>query len=158
MCEIGWTGLDCSVRSDISAWAHNARVTIRSSLFPNKIFGWGANPSGYHLGNGVAGDIPVPAVIADDSGALAGATLVQHISRSAATFALSNNGSVFSWGQNSYGNLGHGDTISLALPKMLNSPLLTDSMIIQLAASDITTYALGSNGELFAWGYNGGNT
>jgi len=58
-------------------------------------------------------------------------------------------GEVWAWGTNSAGNLGDGTTSPSATPKKVLG--LTD--IVMVAASDSNSYALKSDGTVWAWGF-----
>src|SRR5437667_2052760 len=60
------------------------------------------------------------------------------------------NGNVYSWGYNAYGQLGDGTQVSHSLPTVLSG--LSD--IVQVAATFSSSYALASDGSLWVWGEN----
>jgi len=63
--------------------------------------------------------------------------------------ALTNNGSVWAWGNNEYGQLGIGSTANRNVPTQVN---ITDVKNIYVYQG--TVYALKNDGTLWAWGYN----
>src|SRR4029078_7216253 len=67
------------------------------------------------------------------------------------SLALKSDGTVWSWGDNSAGQLG----ISTSAGKSL-SPVQTQDLdsIISVAAASYQTVAIGANGSLFGWGAN----
>jgi alpha-tubulin suppressor-like RCC1 family protein len=67
--------------------------------------------------------------------------------------ALDQDGKLWAWGSNTYGQLGNGQTnaptgfVSVTLPSTMGK-------IVSLAASTSTSYALDTNGKVWAWGSN----
>jgi hypothetical protein len=70
------------------------------------------------------------------------------------TVARMADGSVWAWGDNSFGQLGQNDA---ALANSL-TPLRVTLPVsaVAVAASNVTSYALGADGKVYAWGANGG--
>jgi alpha-tubulin suppressor-like RCC1 family protein len=64
---------------------------------------------------------------------------------------LTDGGVVWTWGANSYGQLGDGTTT----PRLTPMQIMTISGVTAIASGDYTTYALKSDGTIVAWGYNG---
>jgi alpha-tubulin suppressor-like RCC1 family protein len=65
------------------------------------------------------------------------------------SLALKNDGSLWAWGQNGYGQLGDGTTYDRPTPKMIG----TDRDWRTISSSDYTSFALKSNGAVRAWGF-----
>ena len=57
-------------------------------------------------------------------------------------------GEVYSWGDNEYGQLGQGNTENLTTPTLVSGL----SGITQVASADNNSFALDTNGNVFAWG------
>src|SRR5207237_1243748 len=66
------------------------------------------------------------------------------------TFALKNDSTVWSWGQNFYGQLGLGDTTDRHIPVQVSG--LTG--IIAIAGGGGHSLALKNDSALWSWGYN----
>ncbi|XP_066595212.1 E3 ubiquitin-protein ligase HERC2 [Prorops nasuta] len=64
--------------------------------------------------------------------------------------ALTQDGTVYSWGNGSGGQLGHGDTNSYDEPKIIEA--LLDKYIVYIACGSTYSAALSANGELYTWG------
>lgn len=67
------------------------------------------------------------------------------------TCAISRSGAVFCWGDNSYGQLGDGTTVSRTLPVRVGG--LTGSFV-SVSAGEGHTCALDTEGQVFCWGSN----
>jgi hypothetical protein len=81
------------------------------------VYAWGGNDDG-QLGNGTAdGNIhPTPAMVPGLS------DIVQVAADAESSYALAANGTLWVWGDNSYGELGLGDTTDRATPTQLSPP------------------------------------
>jgi alpha-tubulin suppressor-like RCC1 family protein len=114
------------------------------------VWAWGENVSG-QLGNGWAtsytagGGSAVPAPVVG----LTGATAIAAGSETG--YALRNDGTVWSWGFGTYGQLGNGATANSTVPVQVSG--LTG--VVAIVAAGYDAYAVRSNGTVFAWGYNG---
>jgi hypothetical protein len=72
------------------------------------------------------------------------------------TLGITAEGYVYSWGLNTYGQLGHGDTLTLTEPKQVvfNDPSNPDLKFKDVAAGNKTSVALDVHGRLWVWGTN----
>ena len=68
------------------------------------------------------------------------------------TVALKQDGTVWSWGNNSYGQLGLENTTSYTEPQQVTG---IQEKIIDVKAGYYHNIALTENGEVYTWGYNG---
>lgn len=66
------------------------------------------------------------------------------------TVALRSDGSLWTWGANSFGQLGDGTTASTKVPQQVGN----ENSWLGVAAGDFFTIALRSDGALWAWGEN----
>lgn len=84
-----------------------------------KLYNWGTNPQG-QLGNGtwISSNIPSLIDLSNFDG-----KIIDVSSYGASTLALTDKGSVYSWGRNQRGELGLGDTINRSLPEKVNLPV-----------------------------------
>jgi alpha-tubulin suppressor-like RCC1 family protein len=108
------------------------------------VVAWGDNSAG-QLGNGWTGGgsaTPVPVL------GLTGVTAIA-ASRNAA-FALKTDGTVWSWGTNTYGVLGVGGSTPSNVPAQVSG--LTD--VVGISAGIETVYAVRSTGTVRVWGRN----
>ncbi|MBU5672177.1 hypothetical protein [Paenibacillus brevis] len=130
-----------AVRSVAAGGAHSVAVTTNGH-----VYAWGSNSYG-GIGNGGAGP-PVTTPYWHS-------TLANIVSVSAgsdSSFAMDDNGQVWCWGVNTYGQLGFGDTIRRYEPTLFSA--LTN--VASIHASGDYTHARLSNGELWGWGSNWG--
>jgi alpha-tubulin suppressor-like RCC1 family protein len=73
-------------------------------------------------------------------------------SGSGASFAVTQNGALYGWGRNAYGNLGNGDFRTAYSPQ-----LLIPSGVAEVSCGWAHSVALLKDGSLLAWGYNSTN-
>jgi alpha-tubulin suppressor-like RCC1 family protein len=124
----------------ISAGAFNT-IALKND---GTVWAWGLNSSG-QLGNGTMTDSFVPVQVSDLTDVIAiSAGFVSH------AIALKNDGTVWAWGRNGYGQLGNGTMADSSIPVQVSD--LTD--VIAISAGDSHTVALRNNGTVWAWGYN----
>ncbi len=69
------------------------------------------------------------------------------------SLAIGSDGHVYAWGYNSNGQLGNGTTTDSDLPVQVS--LAAGVTPTAIAAGDGHSLAIGSNGKLYAWGWNG---
>ena len=108
------------------------------------LWAWGYNASG-QVGDGTLTNVAAPENIL-----IPGKTIVAVQGGSGHTVALTADGLVYAWGDNSVGQLGTGDTTPHAAPVQV--PGL--SRIIRIAAGLNHSLALDRDGNVWAWGYN----
>jgi alpha-tubulin suppressor-like RCC1 family protein len=113
-----------------------------------RVWSWGSNGEG-QLGNGtssaIPGSNPTPVPVP-------GLTSIIQISAGESySLALRSDGTVWAWGDNSYGQLGDGNTTD----KFLAEQVPGISGVAKVIAGWSTSYAIGAGGSLLAWGSNG---
>jgi alpha-tubulin suppressor-like RCC1 family protein len=64
------------------------------------------------------------------------------------------NQAVFTWGTNTYGQLGNGGTTNGLVPAPISPGVLAGKVVVALAKGKSHSLALGGDGTLAAWGYN----
>ncbi len=137
------TGLS-SVTS-IANWWHTAYAVESNGT----LWGWGENSAG-QLGSGTVGNSSVPVQITGLSNVKSVACIPASGVSKADTYILKNDGTVWDWGDNAYGQLGDGTIIDRADPVKVQGL----SGVIHIACMGGTGYALKADGSVWAWGRN----
>ena len=77
------------------------------------------------------------------------------------SLAVGSDGNAYAWGYNNYGELGDGTDINKSTPVMVKIPdrktyqdLPKDFTYLQVSAGEYHSVAIGSDGYVYAWGYN----
>jgi RHS repeat-associated protein len=108
------------------------------------VYAWGRNSEG-EVGTGTAGsDVLSPQEVPG---------LTEIISVAAgglSSYALKSDGTVYSWGNNPYGQLGNGSVVMSASPQQV--PSLTS--VVSIAAGSTFVLALKTDGSVWSWGQN----
>ena len=114
---------------------------------------WGYNAYG-QLGNGSADGSDVPVAV-DQSGVLAGKTVVALAAGAFHNLVLCADGTIAAWGFNNHGQLGTGDTANAHVPVLVDPVgTLAGKQVVQVAAAKYHSLALGADGTVVAWGFN----
>ncbi|HET9655924.1 MAG TPA: putative Ig domain-containing protein [Kineosporiaceae bacterium] len=108
------------------------------------VWAWGAGASG-QLGNGT---MPATSAVPVQVSGLTGVTALAAGNLTA--YALKPDGTVWSWGAGTNGQLGNSWLGNSAVPVQVKV-----SGITSIAASSSSAYALASDGRLWGWGWNG---
>src|ERR1700722_8987360 len=113
-----------------------------------KLYAWGDNNDG-QLGNGttIRSDTPVQVSLPT------GVTPMAIAGGYHSGYAVGSDGKLYSWGENTYGELGDATTTSSDTPVQVSLP--TGVTATAIAGGSNTGYAIGSDGKLYAWGFNG---
>lgn len=118
-----------------------------------KIYAWGNNTNG-QLGTGETSNSSVP--IAVSQGEIPTGTRIIQVSAGAFhSLALGDDGKVYAWGNNNFGQLGDGTAIQRLTPAPIVSGVISPGVkIIKISAGDLHNLALGDNGKVYSWGAN----
>ena len=123
------------------------------------VYTWGRNEYG-QLGNGVtATNSPVPVAVKTAGTPMEGKTIVQISAKVWYALALASDGTVYSWGFNSWGQLGSGtsgtanNASAPVAVKTAGTPM-EGKTIVQVAAGATHSLALATDGTIYAWGKN----
>ena len=108
------------------------------------VWAWGRNDYG-QVGDGTTIEKHIPVSVSGLTG-----IIIAISAGELHTVALKNDGTVWAWGRNNYGQLGDGTTTDSDTPVKVNS--LTG--ITAISAGESHTVALQSDGTLWAWGKN----
>jgi alpha-tubulin suppressor-like RCC1 family protein len=121
------------------------------------LFAWGDNSSG-ELGGGISGDVSAtPVTVSLPTGVTptsiaGGGGSGDPVADQYAGYAIGSDGNLYSWGDNSSGALGDGNTTNSSTPVVVSLP--PDVTSTAITAGQGAGYAIGSDGHLYAWGDN----
>ncbi len=136
---------DEPVKSLVSAWRDSGALMADGSFYS-----WGFNAAG-QLGDGtkVESDVPVRVLTeASVTEVYQGGSL----SDNGQTIAILSDGSVWTWGNNVYGQLGDGTDTDSTVPVRVDVP--SGVTFTQVATSGASSYAIASSGLVYSWGAN----
>ncbi len=118
-----------------------------------QVFSWGYNGSG-QLGDGTGDNHSIPMKI-DVTGVLAGQKIIAVAGGDDHSLALADNGKVYGWGRNDYGQLGNDSTGQADSPVAADTTgVLAGKTVVAISGGHTHSLALTADGKLFAWGYN----
>ncbi len=124
-------------------------MAIRSD---GKVFSWGNNSKG-QLGNDSTADSNVPVPV-NSQGVLSGKKIVQAAMGYHFSLLVSDDGKVFSFGENEYGQLGNNSDKNSKVPVAVDTTgVLSGKKITMVAAGSDFALALDSHGKVYAWGF-----
>jgi alpha-tubulin suppressor-like RCC1 family protein len=120
-----------------------------------KVYSWGSDVAGA-LGTGGTGDLNVPTAIS--AGALpVGVTITRVAAGQEGGYALGDDGHVYAWGSNMFGDLGDGTNTDSNVPVQVSAGAIPAGVnITAIGGGSSSAYGIGSDGHVYAWG-NGGN-
>ena len=117
------------------------------------VVAWGFNNYG-QLGDGTQTQRHVPVAVSA-SGALAGKTVAAVAAGGFHSMVLCSDGTVVTWGNNGFGQLGNGNQTASSTPVAVNTAgPLSGKTVIAISAGYVHCMALCSDGTLVAWGNN----
>ncbi|CAG2161697.1 unnamed protein product [Oppiella nova] len=114
----------------------------------DKVYGFGNNRYGL-LGVGVNGKVSDPMV----NHTLTGKRLTDLSYGYSFCMALTREGQVFGWGENTYGQLGCGSTLDSNTPKLIHG--LSDKKVRDISCGNSHTLVLTREGRVYGFGRNG---
>ena len=118
----------------------------------HQVYMWGRNQAG-QLGNESLVNSQVPVNITDKFPA--GDNIIQLALGQDYSSALTENGQVYMWGQNNFGQLGNGTTTSSSLPVNITDRFPTGDTVIALSLGWFHAGAVTESGRVYVWGFNG---
>ena len=120
-----------------------------------QVYSWGWNVTGA-LGTGDLMNQDVPTALS--AGAIpVGVEITRVASGQEGGYALGDDGKVYAWGSDLFGDLGDGGSTDQDVPVAVVAGDIPGGVTITaIAAGSSSAYAVGSDGHIFSWG-NGGN-
>lgn len=119
-------------------------------------YSWGTNKEGA-LGDGGSENRSTPVPVAQGE-IPEGVSIVQVSAGYSHTLALGSDGHAYSWGNNHYGELGNGKSALASFetaPVAVKQGALPEGVsFTQVSAGFFHSIALGSDGQIYTWGYN----
>jgi alpha-tubulin suppressor-like RCC1 family protein len=112
------------------------------------LYAWGRNSHG-ELGNGGTSEADSPVTVSTPDGVTASA--IAGGGRHA--LMIGSDGNLYAWGYNAYGQVGNETTTVQPTPVQVALPSGVEPVAI--AGGMNSSYTIGSDGNLYAWGYNG---
>ena len=112
-----------------------------------KLYAWGSNSVG-QLGNGTSLGSNIPVVVSLPSGI----TPTAIAAGDDYNMAIGNDGQLYTWGYNQFGELGDGTTTQRTTPVTVT--LGSGITPTAISAGSYHSMAIGNDGKLYMWGYN----
>ena len=122
------------------------------------LYAWGSNDHG-QLGDGTTTERHEPVPVKKPQGVSQDFTWVQASAGYLFSVGLGSDGKLYSWGDNTYGQLGNNTTTAHYTPEPVNLPQNAPSGFTwkQEAVGSLHALGLGSDGKLYSWGDNDHN-
>jgi len=116
---------------------------------------WGYNTYG-QLGNNSTAQNNVPVAVTTTGTPLAGKTVVSAAAGGYHNIALCSDGTLITWGENNFGQLGNNTTTNSLVPVAVTTAgtALAGKTVIAVTAGQYHSMALCSDGTIATWGYN----
>ena len=120
------------------------------------VYTWGWNQHG-QLGNGTTMNSRIPVAVVTAGTPLVGKVVSQIAAGNAHALAMTDDGTMYTWGWNQHGQLGNNSTINSSLPvivKTTGTPL-AGKMITQITSGGSpNSLVLANDGTMYTWGWN----
>lgn len=119
------------------------------------IYTWGWNQYG-QLGNGTTTNSRIPVAVVTTGTPMAGKTISQIAAGNAHALAMTDDGTVYAWGWNQYGQLGNNSTINSSLPvavKTTGTPLAGKIITQITSGGSPNSLVLANDGTMYTWGW-----
>ena len=119
------------------------------------VYTWGWNQYG-QLGNGTTTNSRIPVAVVTTGTPLAGKTISQIAAGNAHALAMTDDGAIYSWGWNQYGQLGNGTTTNSRIPVAVvttGTPLAGKTIIQITSGGSPNSLVLADDGAMYTWGW-----
>jgi alpha-tubulin suppressor-like RCC1 family protein len=119
-----------------------------------RVFTWGLNDEG-QLGNGTTINSSIPIDITSSLNLDVGEKVLAAECGEEHVVILTNTGTVYTWGDNEFGQLGDGTTTSSLVPVELDTTLFNSEPVEYISSYGDVVSAITSTDTLYTWGNNG---
>jgi alpha-tubulin suppressor-like RCC1 family protein len=128
------------------------------AVMDGTVFSWGYNgygQLGHRQGEVLLADSASPKQVLDS-----GNNVIGHVVKVAAgaahSLALTDDGRIYAWGDNTYGQLGSDPANGLysTTPTLVQKDGATFTGVVEIVAAGTNSYARTADGKVWAWGYN----
>lgn len=140
------TRLDLPGAAPVVEIASGQRHTLARTA-DGEIYAWGYNHAGA-LGDDTATDSAVPVRVQLPDGVRVAAMTAGFVH----SVAITDDGELYAWGLNTWGELGNGSSASSRVPRAAWMP--PGVRFVQVAAGHHHTSALTADGDVYSWGWN----
>ena len=122
----------------------------------NRLAAWGYSADHLGVTPAATGNLPTPRAVGQPGGPMEGKAILSVTSGFWHSVALLADGTLLSWGLNQSGMLGNGTTNYGEFPAPVDQTgVLAGKRVVAIAAGNVHTLALTSDGLVAAWGANG---
>ena len=135
-----------------TTWNNTLRLwqdSLYAILDNGSLYAWGNNKDG-QLGLGLTDEYVAYNKKVDIPGKVKLIKCAGDNPTESACYVITEDGALYVWGKNSYGQLGVGNEVNKNTPTKVNLP----SKIKELITTGLSVYALMEDSSLYAWGYN----
>jgi alpha-tubulin suppressor-like RCC1 family protein len=144
--RVGAAVLDRPVTSIAVGRFHNLALDAGGRLWA-----WGGNVYG-HLGDGTTTTRPTPVLV--DVSSLGGKAIKAVAAGRFFNFLVDEDGRLWAWGDNGYGQLGDGTTTQRTRPVPVDRSAIGTTPIVFVSAGDGHAIAVDQDGKAYSWGTN----
>ncbi|GAB6029092.1 RCC1 and BTB domain-containing protein 2 [Chamberlinius hualienensis] len=143
--------IDELCNKNIKHFAYGSGPHVLALTNAGEVYGWGHNAN-HQIGNGtMPSNVLLPILI---SANLLEKKVTEIACGSHHSLALTQDGEVFSWGQNNYGQCGYNSTQNQTTPRKVSS-IIAGRCVISIVCGQTSSMCVMDNGEVYSWGYNG---
>jgi alpha-tubulin suppressor-like RCC1 family protein len=157
LMALGTTALSPFTSAASAAGSNGGAAPATTASGSDPLYAWGYNYYG-ELGDGTnsgpqkCGGVSPCSTTPVQVSLPSGVTATAIAGGSSAAYAIGSNGKVYAWGDNDFGELGDGTVTASSTPVVVSLPSGVTPTAI--AAGFFNGYAIGSDGNLYAWGDN----